>query len=214
MMRILTTTVLTLAVAAPAAASSRLQSFSASHPAAAVHSVAVAAGVGSVEIQSYAGDEIVIEVDVVARRFGGRTDRRSQRMLDELELQAEVRGGVLNLRLLPEQRGRREFNEEWVVKLPAEIAVSAALGVGDVRILDMTGDVEVKLGVGDVSIEGEYAAVGPIRANCGVGNAQVRTPEGRERASGFIAKDLATSGRGESSLRVSVGVGDVSIRLR
>lgn len=213
-MRILTTTLLTLAVTVPAAASDRLQSFAFTHPAAAIRSVELAAGVGSVEIQSHPGDEVAVEVDVVAKRFGGRTDRRSRRLLEEMELQAEVRGSVLSLRLLPEQRGNRDFNEEWVVKLPPETAVTVKLGVGDIRVLDVEGEVEVKLGVGDVKVEGEYSAFGSIRASCGVGDVQLRTPAGRERGSGFIAKDLAATGGGSSPLRASVGVGDVSIRLR
>lgn len=213
-MRYLTTAFLTLALAGPAAASDRLQSFATTYPAAGLKGVELAAGVGSVEFQSDPGAEVGVEVDVVARRFAGRTDRRGRRLLDELELHAETRNGVLTVRLLPEQRGRREFNEEWIVRLPPELAVSVKLGVGDVRILDMTGDVDVSLGVGDVSIEGAHTVVGPIRASCGVGNVMVRTPEGRERGSGFIAKSLNTSGTGNSSVSVSVGVGDVSVRLR
>lgn len=213
-MRYVLTTLLTLALAGPAAASDRLRTFSSEFPAAGVRAVEVAAGVGTVEIQAHPGGAIATDVDVVAKRFSGRGDRRTRRLVEDLALSEELKGDVLVLRLLPEQRGRTEFNEEWVVKLPASLGITVKLGVGEIRVVDVSGDVELKLGVGDVTVEGEFSAFGPIRASCGVGDVAVRTPAGRERGSGFIAKDLAAQGEGTSTLRAAVGVGDISVRLR
>jgi hypothetical protein len=137
-----------------------------------------------------------------------------QSELDAVQISAEMRGSTLVLRLNPEQRHDLELGEDWTVRLPARLAVRVKLGVGDLTVLDLTGEVRAEVGVGDVKIDGTYDSFGDIHASCGVGDATLRTPAGRNEGDGFIAHTLRASGPGKSDIDVSAGVGDVTIRLR
>jgi hypothetical protein len=175
--------------------------------------VVIHAGVGDVEVISDPGSQIIARVELRPKHFG-IFSRHSDPEIERLALEPEVSNGTLTLRLKPETHGDRGFAESWTVRLPASLAATVKLGVGDVKVLDLTSDVEVQLGVGDVTIEGQFASFGRVHANCGVGDVSMRTPDGREEGEGFIAHTLNAKGPGKASIRASAGVGDVKIRLR
>jgi len=81
-------------------------------------------------------------------------------------------------------------------------------------VLDVAGDVTVEVGVGDVRVEGAQASFGRVHASSGVGDATLRTPQGRESGDGFIGHSISSHGPGQSEIRISAGVGDTEIRLR
>ncbi|MFI5167596.1 MAG: hypothetical protein ACHQQS_13340 [Thermoanaerobaculales bacterium] len=177
-----------------------------------IEAVEIHAGVGEVSVTADSANTITAHVEISPKKssFWGSRERD----LDALEAIGEVRGSTLVLRLRPEQHHGVEFGEDWTVRLPAKLALKVKLGVGDVTVVDMVGDVRAELGVGDVKIEGTYDTFGDIRANCGVGDATLRTPAGRDEGEGFIAHTLRATGPGKSEIHVAAGVGDVTIRLR
>jgi hypothetical protein len=175
--------------------------------------VVIHAGVGDVEVISDPGSQIIARVELRPKRFG-IFSRRSDPEIERLALEPEVSNGTLTLRLKPETHGDRGFAESWTVRLPASLATAVKLGVGDIKVFDVASDVEVEVGVGDVTIEGKYTSFGSVHANCGVGDVSMRTPDGREAGEGFIAHTLSAKGPGKASIRASAGVGDVKIRLR
>jgi hypothetical protein len=175
--------------------------------------VVIHAGVGEIEVLSDPGGRIIARVELKPKHFG-IFSRHSDPDIENLKLEPAVAGGTLTLELKPETHDDRNFSESWTVRLPASLAATVKLGVGDVKVLDLASDIEVELGVGDVTIEGQYASFGSVHANCGVGDVSMRTPEGREEGEGFIAHTLHAKGPGKASIRASAGVGDVKIRLR
>lgn len=209
-MRALKTLALFLILAVPAAAEERVLDLSRSLEG--ITSVVVDAGVGEVEITGDAsGDALTARVELSPK--SGFWGSRSRRAIERAELIATVKGDTLTLRVSPRDDDHN-FGEEWTIHLPARLAVSVDLGVGDVRLLDTRGDIDVDLGVGDVRIEGEFRDFGDIRASSGVGDATLRTPEGREDGEGFVGHSLRGRGPGKSTIRVSIGVGETQIRLR
>ncbi|MEP0773400.1 MAG: hypothetical protein HRF46_03430, partial [Acidobacteriota bacterium] len=72
----------------------------------------------------------------------------------------------------------------------------------------------VDVGVGDIEVTGEWTAFGSLRADSGVGEVTLRSPDGRQRGKGFVGRELASTGPGAARLRLDVGVGDVTIVLR
>ncbi|HUK14194.1 MAG TPA: hypothetical protein VLW17_12905 [Thermoanaerobaculaceae bacterium] len=206
----------TIALAAAAVASIALgadrRTLELTRPADAVQTVEIQAGVGDVDVSSGPGDTVSIHVEV--RPKGAHFWSSNRTDLDALEVAAETRGSTLVLRISPERRHDLEIGEDWTVRLPARLGLRVKLGVGDVHVLDMTGDMKAEVGVGDVKIEGSYDAFGDVHASCGVGDATLRTPAGRSEGEGFIGHSLRASGPGKADIEVSAGVGDVTIRLR
>ncbi|NWG00918.1 MAG: hypothetical protein HXY19_08245 [Thermoanaerobaculaceae bacterium] len=182
-------------------------------PSAGIAAVAIEAGVGEVEVLASQEPVLSVRIEVSADPSLLRSSRRLREELEQAELVAEERGGTLHLLVRPKQRNRG-WGEQWLVRLPATMARTVELGVGDVRILDVAADVTVEVGVGNVRIEGPEEAFGPVSASCGVGDVSLRTPAGRERGSGFIGHELTWRGPGTASIEAEAGVGDVVIRLR
>ncbi len=182
-------------------------------PSEGIAAVAIEAGVGEVEVLASQEPVLSIRVEVSADPSLLRSSRRLRRELEEAELVAEERGGTLHLSVRPRQRSR-SWGEQWLVRLPASIARTVELGVGDVRILDAAADVTVEVGVGNLRIEGAEEAIGPVSASCGVGDVSLRTPAGREQGSGFIGHALTWRGPGTARIEAEAGVGDIVIRLR
>jgi hypothetical protein len=201
-------------VAASVSAADRTRSFSASQPAKGIASVVLKAGVGDVEILAQSDDRIDVGVEAHAKRMSFWSSSRGEETLDRLILQREVRGSTLYLSLRGADHDDRDFAEDWSIRLPARLAVRVKLGVGDVRITDVAGDLKAEVGVGDVRIEGVWSGFGAIHAKCGVGDTDLRSPEGRREGEGFLSRSLDASGPGEAAIDAATGVGDVTIKLR
>lgn len=204
-------TVLT-AAAASAGEISRTLTFD--RPAEGITAVEVEAGVGELEIIAASGPEISATVEVSIDKSSGWGSRRAEQRLEEIELVAEVRGDRLLLHLSHGGKSTHKWGEEWSIRLPNGIARSVEMGVGEVRILDSEADTRIEVGVGDIEVDGKWAAFGSVSAECGVGDVVLRHPEGVDRGDGFIGRDLHARGPGQAVLEVEAGVGDVVIRLR
>ncbi len=205
---------LTAWFAAALAAGETLKTLTMSRPSEGLTAVTVKAGVGDVQIEGDAGNEVVVRVEVKSKDGFLFGDRQARRDAEAVTISARDSGGELTLALEPEAHGDSHWVEHWTVRVPAAFGASAKLGVGDVTVLDLAGDVRAELGVGDVRVEGAYQAFGNVRAECGVGDASLRTPSGREQGDGFIGHTLTAHGPGKAEIRVHAGVGDVKIRLR
>jgi hypothetical protein len=201
-------------LAAAAVAGETLKTLSYSCPGAGLTAIAVKAGIGDVEVLGGTASDVVVSVDLTRKGGGLFGDRQTPREAEAIEIEPRLAGGELTLQLKPEHRGDAHFSERWTVRVPAALAATVKLGVGDVSVLDTSGDIVVRVGVGDVRIEGVFSAVGEVRAASGVGDVTLRTPEGRTEGTGFIGHTLSGHGPGTATVRADAGVGDVTIRLR
>jgi len=200
--------------AATIAAGETLKTLNMSRPAEGLASLTIKAGVGDVQIEGDATGEVVVQVEVKSKGGFFFSDRESRREAEALQIEARTSGDELSLSLGPEHHGDTRWAERWTVRVPAAFAASVKLGVGEVAVLDVGGDVKVEIGVGDVRIEGTYQSFGDVHATCGVGDVSLRTPSGRDQGEGFIAHTLSANGPGKATIRAHAGVGDVKIRLR
>jgi hypothetical protein len=202
-----------LMVTVNAQASDVERSFDLDRPAAGVTRIVLEVGVGDVEVIADESGRITAHVEVSASK-SWRGSARARRELEAMELESELKGEALHLRMSEHGDDDRHFGEDWTLHVPTGVAIEIEQGVGDLRILDIAAAIEVELGVGDVRIEGEHAAFGSIEGQCGVGDVSLRTPIERTEGSGFIAHTLEAQGPGKAAIDVQVGVGDVDIRLR
>lgn len=183
----------------------------ASRSAEGIKTVVIEAGVGEINVTGDASKTITARVELSPKT--GFWGSRGRRAMESAALEPVLRGDTLVLRVGPHDDDH-EFGEDWTVNVPPDVAVKIELGVGDVTVLDTLGDIDVDLGVGDVRIESEYKAFGPIHGSTGVGDATLRTPEGREEGDGFIGHSLRGRGPGQARINISIGVGESQIRLR
>ncbi|MGD1146731.1 MAG: hypothetical protein ABR961_02125 [Thermoanaerobaculaceae bacterium] len=209
-----TALVLATWLAATFAAGETLKTLTLTRPAEGLTEVTIKAGVGDIQIQGDSGDAITVRVEIRSKDGFFFSDRQAKREAESTDLQARVSGSELTLSLTPDQRDGAHWIEDWTVRVPAASAASVKLGVGDTTVLDLTGDVKVEVGVGDVRVEGQYQSFGDVHTACGVGDISLRTPSGRDEGSGFIGHTLTAHGPGKSTIRAHVGVGDVKLRLR
>ncbi|MEW6337411.1 MAG: hypothetical protein ACOY3Y_21525 [Acidobacteriota bacterium] len=210
MRRILQLAAVSLLAASPVAAEETLRTFTFGREAGVLTGVAIEAGVAEVEVVAADVTAVSVEVDIESSKSRSRV----QKIVDRLELRAEERGGRLHLQVANAPDHDRDYSEVWTVQIPRTLALELEVGVGDLRILDVAASVSVEAGVGDIRIEGEHGAFGRVRASCGVGDVEIRTPEGRADSDGFIGKSASHRGPGKADLDVEAGVGDITIRLR
>jgi len=196
--------------------------------------VTLKVGVGSIEVyvSEPATSEVVeIEVELKPRRGGIFSSlRKAQRQVDEAELLADVSRTRLRLEVDAGSDDHR-FEERWTIHLPARLAMSIELGVGDAEIRGLEGglnlevgvgdvliqaqggDLELAIGVGDAAIKAPFAEYGEVLCSSGVGDARLRVDGRLVDSDGLVGHSATFSGEGPASLNVEVGVGDAAVTL-
>jgi hypothetical protein len=102
------------------------------------------------------------------------------------------------------------------VLLPATLAIQVDMGVGDLEVRQVEGDVDVELGVGEADVRVPAKAVSSVECEVGVGDANVHGTDGERRSSGLlIGRTVRWQGNeGGSRVHLEVGVGDADVWLR
>ena len=218
-------------VAAPAlAGTSRV--LQGSTEASGLDKVRLDAGVGDIELNAvHDGDQVTVEVELKPRRGGFFSSmKKAQREVDKAELRMDASRGVLRLEIESESDDRH-FEEHWIIELPAHLAFDLELGVGDVQVRDLegnlnveigvgeldatgvSGDLMVEIGVGDASIEASATDYGSVSGSGGVGDAKLTVQGQRVSSSGFVGHSAEWSGSGDHIIEIDVGVGDAKVTL-
>jgi len=200
-------------------------------PAANVDVVRLDAGVGDVEIIGADVAEVSLEVKLEPRRGGFFSSlKTAQREVDTAQLRTEVKKGALTLKIDTDSDDHR-FEEHWVIELPTRLAFDLKLGVGDVEVRGLTGDLDLDLGVGDLVAEGISGNVivelgvgdatligaadhyGSVDGSGGVGDTRLTVRGKRILSSGFVGHSAEWKGDGPNTVEISVGVGDARVTL-
>ncbi len=162
--------------------------------------------IAQMDIEVYDGDVLELDLVIDADRdwwIFGRKD------IDNVELEVNRNGEQLKLRL-----DDNDIQQEWVVRLPAHLAVSMELGVGEVEFTDFANDLNLELGVGSLQLNvADNVDFESIHLNAGVGDTSVRGfDNGSDNERSFVGADSWYQGDGEFVVEVEVGVGDARVR--
>lgn len=162
--------------------------------------------IAQMDIEVYDGDVLELDLVIDADRdwwIFGRKD------IDNVELEVNRNGEQLKLRL-----DDNDIQQEWVVRLPAHLAVSMDLGVGEVEFTDFGNDLNLELGVGSMQLNvADNVDFESIHLNAGVGDTSVRGfDNGSDNERSFVGADSWYHGDGEFVVEVEVGVGDARVR--
>jgi len=136
-------------------------------PAADLGSVLIKAGLGGVTVEPGGGEQLEVEVTLRPRRTTGLFSPLPE--AEQLQLGSKVRGDQLILSV-----DAKNIEEKWRVRLPARLlsAVEIKLGVGDVRIEGAARRFDVDVGVGDVGIK---VPAGAVALRVGTGDARIES---------------------------------------
>lgn len=217
-----------LAVTSPAIAERKLaDTFSAEK----VDIVKVDVGTGDLELIASNDDQIEVEVVLTPRRGGFFSSKSSaEREVEQAQLTSETAGGRLLLEIASESSDRR-FEEQWTVHVPSRLGLELDVGVGDVKanglnggiLMDIgvgevrvevsAGDVLIDVGVGGADVKAPAQAYGSVKAEGGVGDARIKTPDERIEGEGFVGHSASWVGDGSHRIEIEVGVGEAAVIL-
>ncbi|WP_405128206.1 hypothetical protein [Pseudoalteromonas sp. PB2-1] len=161
--------------------------------------------VGSLEVQNYAGSEVVVTVRIEPKNDTGWFD--SEMDLSDIKLSHSQNAGSLSLKL-----DNDDIQQNWLVKMPSTMAIDVELGVGDIEINDTSNSVDIELGVGAVRIDSALDDYKRIELETGVGDTKIRGMLNEAKQSRKIVSSHSNySGNGQFEIDVEVGVGDIKV---
>ena len=181
-------------------------------PVTAKHRVHIEFPVGELRILPSVESHVRFDLKVRCRRSAGG---RCEELANRLVLESHDEGGTLHLKLdkYPKwhHTGLTVIGE---LHVPRALALRVEMGVGELAIEGLEGDLDVDLGVGDADIRMARARASHVSVEAGVGEAAIRGGGTSTESRGFIGSHAMWSGgSGRSSVRLHVGVGDAAVRL-
>ncbi len=163
--------------------------------------------VAEMDIQVYEGDEIELDIALEADRgwwFFGRRD------IDDVDVRVDFSGDSVEI-ILDED----DVEQDWRVRLPAHLAISMEIGVGDVDIDGVANDLLMEMGVGAVQVTVADLDFDIIHLQTGVGDSSLRGfGRGTDNERNFVGADSYYRGEGDHEIEIELGVGDAEVRRR
>jgi hypothetical protein len=170
--------------------------------------------VGELRFVGAEGDAVEIEIDI-------RCKRSTSRCLDAMEeIELVAYEGERRLTLEVDRHPKWLWDSlqlEGEVRLPRARALTLDMGVGELEIDGLSGDLTIDMGVGEVWIAMPAAAVRTMRLDVGVGDANARFPDGwAEGSRSFLVGSEIhwDDGPGDARVQVDLGVGEIEVRLQ
>lgn len=174
------------------------------------HRVKIDFAVGELKIVPGDASTVRFEVSI---RCKNESEERCQKLADHLRFESEDRDGTLHLKLDRYPKWCSNFNVTGVLTVPRSLPLDVEMGVGQLTITDLENDIEVDLGVGDADIRTSRALANSVSVDTGIGDATIRGASGDVERRSFIGSHASWDGRGRSSVRLHVGVGDATVSL-
>ena len=166
------------------------------------------------ELKVVPGEASQVRFELRVRCRSGSPEH-CESMANRLELNSEDRDGVLRLSLdhYPKWHSRG-FNVIATLRVPRSLPLEVDMGVGQLGIEGLDGDIEVDLGVGEADIHASRTRASHVSVDAGIGDASIRGGGSNTSRRGFIGSHASWSeGSGRSSVRLHVGVGEGTVRL-
>jgi hypothetical protein len=208
-------TVLTMAAllrVSPAGADEIVRAFKQQIPVGSAAKVALDFPVGEVRVEAWDESKVDLDVKIECDRPTAKCKEASQK----LRLVYDNSGDRLRVEIKdwPRFATPKGLQVNARVRVPRELALGVDLGVGELTVTGLQGDVSADLGVGEVSVTLPRASVGSVNLDTGVGEANLVVDGRRYESSGLVAKELRwNKGAGRSGVTVDCGVGEIDVRL-
>jgi len=148
-------------------------------------------------------------------RCKGRSLEHCAELADQLILESDDSDGLLHLKLDNYPKWTRKgFTVICEVRVPRALALRVEMGVGQLEIEGLEGDLDVDLGVGQAEIRTPRARAREVSVTTGIGDANISGAEAATERARFLGSRVFWSrGQGRAEVRVNVGVGEGTVRL-
>jgi hypothetical protein len=166
--------------------------------------------VAELAIEGVDGEEVQIRVAIGC----SHSSRRCRDRAEEMELDVDSRARSLEIALRGHGKRGNDLEIDVEIGVPRQNSFELDMGVGEVKIRGMEGDVGIELGVGNVKIRYAEDKVHSVDLEVGVGEADLRPHQRRASSSGFLFLGNEVDwddGPGNGDIEVEVGVGDVDV---
>lgn len=202
-----------VALAAPAAAD-EVRSFSRSFDAATLKQLYLEFPIGELQIEGTRSEKLMVEVTIECssrRSLDACIDRA-----EDIELASRADDDRIDLWVEGYSKWRsRGMHLEMRVLVPAMMDVDVDMSIGELDIADVLGSVTVDMSIGEVKLEGSEEMVGRVSLDTGIGESSLSTHRGRNSSAGVFTREIAWSeGNGDAAIRIELGIGEISVRLR
>lgn len=169
--------------------------------------------VGELHVKATDGDEVRVELQVRCRR--GST-AECQEKTRRLRLEHTNEKGYLRIQVEGYPKFETKgFTLEALVLVPRGLSTKVDMGVGELEVDGLSGDLDVELGVGEATILAPRASVREVTVEVGIGDANVRSNGNRSSSRGFLGREVKwNEGTGTSRIELSVGIGEGDVSLR
>ena len=160
--------------------------------------------VGVMDIEVYDGDKIELDIKLEPRR---RWFTWRPRNIHAVEIEIGTSGSVLVLGI-----DRDDLKQHWRVRLPAALALDVDVGVGDVRVIDFSNELNMEVDVGTARVDVAHQDFRSIHVSSGVGDAILRGfQQSNESKRNFVSADAYYYGEGKHRIELEVGVGEAVV---
>jgi hypothetical protein len=169
--------------------------------------------VGELNVDPGDGGQVGLDVKVMCKEKTGRCADAAH----DLKLVFDNSGDVFRLQLkrFPKFGGSKNLHVVARITVPRELAVHAELGVGEMNIQGLAGDLDVDLGVGEVHVTLPKEAFGSASLDTGIGDASLIAAGRHYESSGLMTRTIAwDKGTGHSKVKVDCGVGEIKMILK
>jgi len=201
-----------VALAAPTSADDhRIRELTGSYPTAGMHRIELKLPPGEISIEPSPDGRLRVELGV----FCAFDESGCKELAGRLSLDSETGGSTLTLRVdgMPTMN-LRGLNVRGRVLVPRGTTLEVDLPAGELKVRGMEGDLEVDVGAGDVEITLRERDVRSVRVGVGIGEASLSVAGRSIEGSGWLGHRVRWGeGPGPSRVAVSLGVGDVEVRL-
>ena len=181
-------------------------------PVSSAHRVALNFPVG--ELKVVPGDDAQVRFELRVRCRRGNLER-CESLANRLVLDSRDHDGTLRLTLDRYPKwNNKGFTVMATLRVPRAMPLRVEMGVGQLDIEGLAGDLDVDLGVGEADIRTSRVSAKDVAVDTGIGDANIRGGGSGTDRHGFIGSSASwAGGTGRSSVRLHVGVGDASIRI-
>jgi hypothetical protein len=197
----------------PAGADEVVRSFRQQIPIANAHKIHLDFPVAELNVDSAPGDQVGLDVKITCREKTGRCADRAH----ELKLIYDNAGEVFKIEMkkFPKWHGSGQLKIVARITVPRDLALDAELGVGEMNVHGVAGDLTLNLGVGQVNVDLPKDAIASVDLDTGIGEASLVAAGRHYTSAGLIAKELSwNKGTGRSRVKVDCGVGEIDVVLR
>ncbi|HSN89423.1 MAG TPA: hypothetical protein VL025_21850 [Thermoanaerobaculia bacterium] len=201
-----------LLCALPASAEEVVRTFQKQLSAGDVESIHIDIPVGELEIEAGDGPQVETRVELLCKN----TKPRCLEAARNVRFVYSTDDGRLHFQLKDwPKTNTRGLQVRALFTVPRTLPLRTELGVGELTVNGLEADLQVDLGVGEVNVTMPETAVGSVNLDTGIGEADLRAGGRHYTSEGLFVREIHwNKGKGQASVEVDCGVGEINVALK